>query len=91
MPVAITSAATALPRSCGANNAATTANATGIRIAAPTPITARAPITHPAVGAHAAAAEATPNTTRATTISRLRPCRSPSAPQVSINPAITNT
>lgn len=68
-----------------------TANATGRMMAPPIPIAARAAITTPAVSAHAAATEARPNRARPISISRLRPYRSASAPNVSIVPASTST
>ena len=91
IPSPITSNETALPRSAGPKSAARTANATGIMMAAPIPITPRAAITRAAESTPAATAEEIPNTPSPMRSSRLRPYRSPSAPQVSIRPAITRT
>ena len=55
----------------------------GARIAAPTPWTARAPISAPVVGARAAPADAAVKIAMPTRNMRLRPKRSPSADPVS--------
>lgn len=90
-PSPITRKETALPRSAGPKRAARTAKATGSMMAAPIPITPRAAITKAAESTPAATAEEIPNRASPMRSSRLRPYRSPSAPQVSIRPAITST
>lgn len=88
-PVPSTTRATALPRSAGGNRAGRTANATGMIIAPPRPITARAAMRTSTDVVQVAAADAAANTLRPTMSRRLRPYRSPSAPQVRISPAST--
>ncbi|MNS65769.1 hypothetical protein D3C72_989500 [compost metagenome] len=61
----------------------------GIIMAAPTPSSARAAISMPALGAKAAASEAPPNTARPAMNRRLWPRRSPSVPMPSSRPETT--
>lgn len=89
-PSPITSSETALPRSAGPKSAERTAKATGNMMAAPIPIAPRAAITGATESTPAATAYETPNRPSPIKSSRLRPYRSPSAPQVSISPAITS-
>jgi hypothetical protein len=67
--------------------AVSSAIASGITSAAPAPCTARAAISHSIPGATAHAADASVNSTRPATNSRLRPYRSPSAAPVSSSTA----
>ena len=60
-------------RDRGGNSGRTRPRELGVRMAAPTPCTRRAPMSQPAVGATAQAAEATVNTVRPRTNPRLRP------------------
>ena len=72
----------ARPRCSGGNAALSSASASGITNAAPTPCTARAAISQPMLGASAHAADAATNSPRPATNMRRRPKRSPSAAAV---------
>ena len=60
----------------------------GISVAPPIPISARAAIRTPAVGANAAMTEAMPNIAAPKSRMRRRPTRSPTLPIVMSNPAM---
>jgi hypothetical protein len=83
--------AMALARSAGANSTGITASETGVRTAAPIPISARIAMSWPASLVSAAAPEASPKSTSPISIRRLRPYRSASAPAGSSRPAKTST
>ena len=72
----------AQPRRCGGTAAFSSASASGMTIAAPTPCTVRAAISAPAPGASAHAAEPAANTPRPTAKTRRLPNRSPTAAAV---------
>jgi hypothetical protein len=82
-------APTAFARCCTGNDDVMIDRVVGITMAAPTPISARAPISGPGVVHRAAAAEADPKISSPRTSSGLRPNRSPSAPAGSNRPANT--
>ena len=91
-PTAVTITAIALLRSrSSGNRTAKTASVIGKIAAAPTPITARAPMTSPESSAAAASTDTAPNSARAISSSRLRPYRSPRTPAGSSRPANTST
>jgi hypothetical protein len=62
----------------------------GMTAAAPTPISALAPISSSAFGANAASTDATPNVMAPNTSTRRRPIRSPTVPMATSSPAIMN-
>ena len=75
---------TTAPRLAAGNELVKMVRLSGVTIAAPTPCTARAPISVAAVGASAHAAEAALNKIRPATYTRRRPSRSPSADAVTM-------
>src|ERR1700733_6220508 len=77
----------ARPLRCGGTAADSRVRVSGIRIAAPTPCTARAATSHPMLGASAAAADPAVNRPRPPVKSRRRPYRSPSVAPVSSSTA----
>ena len=80
----------AAPRRSGGNVIVTMASVCGISMAAPSPWTARKPISQPAPGASPQAAEATVNTTIPATNMVRGPIRSPSRPAVITRTASTS-
>ena len=76
-------APSASPRLAGGTAADSSVSVSGMRMAAPTPWTARAATSSPMPEASAAAAEPTVNRPRPITNSRRRPYRSPSVAPVS--------
>ena len=76
-----------VPRRPGGVTAASIVRVSGVKIAPPTPCTARAATSAPIVGANAAAADPAVKTATPIVNIRRRPNRSPSAPPVSSSTA----
>ena len=81
---------TAAARSAGRNTDSRIASEPGVSSAAPTPCSARMPMSRPETGATAHPIEATVNHTTPITNTRRRPSRSPSDPPSSSSPANAN-